>query len=362
MKILFAGGGTGGHLFPGIALAQAFKKHDPAIRIVFGGTTHGLEKDLVPHAGFSVALMNVRSLKGKGSLRKLFSLLSLPGSFIYSVRLLSSFNPDLIVGVGGYASGPLVLAGALMGKWSVLLEQNAIPGATNRFLARFAKKIFLPTEEALAYVPKAKAIVTGNPLRAEILEIPPVKELQNGERLTILIFGGSQGAHKLNAVVTEALPLLTHEKDQLFFIHQTGYAQKEKVESLYQESGFQADVRPFFDNMAEAYSKAHLVIGRSGSSVFEIAACGRPSILVPYPFSADNHQVANGELVKNAGAALLYSNDEVTGEKIATEIKKFLHEPDHLSKMAAAARAFAKRDATDHVLRSCLELIGEKNG
>ncbi|MBU1149559.1 MAG: undecaprenyldiphospho-muramoylpentapeptide beta-N-acetylglucosaminyltransferase, partial [Proteobacteria bacterium] len=288
--MIIAGGGTGGHLFPGIAIAEEFLRRDPQNHVLFIGTERGLEKKILGRMGFPLRILKVEGLKGRGALRTAAALLKIPGSLIASFRIIRDFCPDVVIGVGGYASGPAVLAARLMGVKTAIAEQNAIPGLTNRILGRFAQKIFLAFSASKQWFPAGRTRVTGNPIRAAFFE-EKTEDRKKDRRFTLLIFGGSQGAHAINRFVIESLDGLLPLKDELRFIHQTGEKDREIVAAAYLERGMEAEVSPFIVDMATAYRSADLLVCRAGAtSIAEITAGGKAAILIPFPFAAADHQ------------------------------------------------------------------------
>ncbi|MEP7274270.1 MAG: undecaprenyldiphospho-muramoylpentapeptide beta-N-acetylglucosaminyltransferase, partial [Acidobacteriota bacterium] len=298
-KVIIAGGGTGGHIYPGIAIAQEFKRRDPDTEVIFVGTAKGLETRIVPAQGFHLELIEVAALKRVGFVKRLRSLLMLPGSFLAVGSLIRRFKPDVVLGVGGYASGPVVLVAALMRVPTLLAEQNALPGFTNRVLARFVRGAAVSFEEARGFFgPKAE--ITGNPVREEFFSIPAKSA---GAVVHLLITGGSQGARAINDAMIGALPFLEPERGRMSIVHQSGEADAVRLRAAYAERGFTAHVSPFLDRMVEEVAKSDLVISRAGATtVSELAAAGRAAILVPFPFAADDHQTKNAEAVERAGA------------------------------------------------------------
>jgi UDP-N-acetylglucosamine--N-acetylmuramyl-(pentapeptide) pyrophosphoryl-undecaprenol N-acetylglucosamine transferase len=275
--MIIAGGGTGGHLFPGIAIAEAFLKRSPANEVLFVGTERGIEKRVLTQTGYRLRTLDVEGIKGRGLIKAAGAFYKIPVSMGQSYRILKDFSPHIVIGVGGYASGPAVLTASLMGIPTAIAEQNALPGATNRILGQFVKKVFLSFPDTGNWFPSGKALITGNPVRASFREA--VREHAEGkrtDRFTLLIFGGSQGAHAINMAVLDALNYLQDIKQILMIIHQTGNNDYEQVAAAYKSHGFMADVRPFIMDMPDVYKRADLLICRAGAtSVAEIAATGR---------------------------------------------------------------------------------------
>jgi len=337
VRILVAGGGTGGHVFPGIAIAEEVVMRHPRNDAVFVGTPRGLEAQVVPAAGFPIELIDVKGLKGKGALGALRNLFLLPRAAWRSLGILRRWRPDVVVGVGGYASGPVVLMAWLLGIPTAVQEQNAVAGLTNRLLGRIVKAAFTAFPEAAANFPRGKVQQLGNPIRRQLLDnfMHPSAE---HERARLLVFGGSQGAHALNMRVVEALPHLADLRDRIAIIHQTGARDREQVEKGYRACGFVPDVRDFITDMSRAYAEADLVVCRAGATTLaELTVCKKPSILIPFPAAADNHQVRNALSLSIAGAATMIEERDLTGELLAQEIRAILADPARRERMSRAA-------------------------
>lgn len=358
--MIIAGGGTGGHLFPGIAIAEEFLRRDPQNHVLFIGTERGLEKKILGRMGFPLRILKVEGLKGRGALRTAAALLKIPGSLVASFRIIRDFCPDVVIGVGGYASGPAVLAARLMGVKTAIAEQNAFPGLTNRILGRFAQKIFLAFSASKQWFPAGRTRVTGNPTRAAFFE-EKTEDRKKDRRFTLLIFGGSQGAHAINRFVIESLDGLLPLKDELRFIHQTGEKDREIVTAAYLERGMEADVSPFIVDMATAYRSADLLVCRAGAtSIAEITAGGKAAILIPFPFAAADHQTRNAEILAGAGAAEMIPEKELSGRRLAEAIERIYRDPGAVRRMEAAAAALGNRRAAADIVDACLDLIGER--
>lgn len=366
MRVLIAGGGTGGHLFPGIALAEEVVTRHPKNDVVFVGTTRGLEARVVPQNGFVFEAITSRGLKGMGVVKLLAGLLTLPLSFFESWRLLRKYRPDVVVGVGGYSSGPVVLSAWLMRIPTAIQEQNALPGLTNKVLGKFARAVFVSFEEAAAWFAETKSHVLGNPIRKKLLE-NFLRSKTTHDRFTVLVFGGSLGAKGLNSRVLDALPHLEDLKGELRVIHQTGKNDLEAVKQGYAARDFPADVREFIDDMAEAYLGADLVICRAGATTLaELTCCKKASILVPFPFATDDHQTVNAKALVDAGAALMFQEKDLTGELLAKTIRELKADPARITKMERAAgiigRPEAAREIADVLQQLCLEKWGALTG
>ncbi len=362
MRILVAGGGTGGHVFPALALAEEVVTRHPGNDAVFVGTARGLEATVVPAAGFPIELIEVRGLKGKRRLDVLRNLLLLPVAFLQSLRILRRWRPDVVVGVGGYASGPLVLAAWLLRIPTAVQEQNAVAGFTNRVLGLVVDAAFTAFPETAACFPAGKAIQLGNPIRRQLLEnfMRPGRE---DDVPGLLVFGGSQGAHALNMRVIEAMPHLADLRGRLRIVHQTGARDREAVERGYRAVGFDAEVRDFIEDMSSAYTAADLVVCRAGATTLaELTVCRKPSILVPFAAAADNHQVINATSLLNAGAAVMIEERDLTGELLASEIRAILAHPERRQAMARAAGRLGSPAAASEIADFCAGLSERRWG
>jgi UDP-N-acetylglucosamine--N-acetylmuramyl-(pentapeptide) pyrophosphoryl-undecaprenol N-acetylglucosamine transferase len=362
MRLLVAGGGTGGHVFPGIALAEEVVTRHPANDAVFVGTQRGLEATVVPQAGFPIEHIDVKGLKGKGLLGTLRNLLLLPLAFVQSLRILRRWRPDVVVGVGGYASGPVVLVAWLLRIPTAVQEQNAIPGLTNRILGRFVRAAFTAFPEATRYFRRRKVYQLGNPIRRTLME-NYMRPVAKHPTPCLLVFGGSQGAHALNMRVIEALPHLAELRGRLRITHQTGARDREQVEKGYRACGFEPDVREFITDMSAAYAEADLVLCRAGATTLaELTVCKKPAILVPFPAAADNHQVHNAKSLVDAGAAVMIQEKGLTGEVLAAEIRSLLDAPERRERMARAAGRLGSPQAAREIADVCTELVRRRWG
>jgi len=355
MKIVIAGGGTGGHLFPGIAIAEEFLRRSPDTEVLFVGTARGLESRVIPQAGYRLDLIEIEGIKGKGW-KSWKAALKIPRSLLQAKWILDGFRPRIVVGVGGYASGPAVLAAAWMGIPTAIAEQNAIPGITNRLLGRFAGRIFLSFPESARWFPAGRAVVTGNPIRAGLRRCP--RPEGRGNRFTLLVFGGSQGARGINRAMAGALPLLRQSGERLAIVHQTGQADHEWMAGAYRESGLEAAVLPFIADMAAAYREADLVLCRAGAtSIAEITACGKAAVFIPFPFAVNDHQTKNAEILRRAGAAEMIPEKELSAELLAEVIIGLARDPARIRRMEERSAALGNPRAAEAVVDGCLELI-----
>ncbi len=358
MRMVIAGGGTGGHLFPGVAIAEEFLKRNRENKVLFIGTERGLESRVLKDLGFDLRTIHIEGVKGRG-LRALAALVKIPWSLAESLRILRSFSPDIVVGVGGYASGPGVMAAHWMGIKTAIAEQNALPGATNRILARFAGRIFVSFPESLKWLPPEKTVVTGNPIRAGFFGGSGEGKKAEG-RFTVLVFGGSQGAHRINEAVKEALPYLDDIRDRLRFLHQTGEKDAPEVASAYRARGMDAGVSPFIRDMASAYRSADLLICRAGAtSLAEITACGKAALFIPFPFAVNDHQTGNARVLVEAGAAEMIAEKDLDGKRLADAIRGFAADPDRIRAMEEKSRELGNPRAAADIVDACMRMAAE---
>lgn len=352
MRLLIAGGGTGGHLFPGVALAQRLLEEEWRAQVLFVGTERGIESRILPELGLPLNTIDISGFVGKGYGAKLALIPQLLRSFRQASAILDRFAPDVVVGVGGYASGPTLLAARWKKVPYIIHEQNAVFGLTNRILARWAARICVSFAlRQPGKVPTARIVTTGNPVRRGMTECPPMP----AGAPTLLVFGGSRGAQALNDAVVAALPALAAALPELSIIHQTGSADLERTREGYRQAGWDpAAVTPFIDNMAAAYTQAQLVLCRSGATtIAELTACGRPAVLVPYPFAAADHQTGNARILADQGAAVLLPQKELSGERLAQVLAELLTDQQRLERMAGIAKNLACPDAADRLLEQC---------
>jgi len=359
MKVIIAGGGTGGHLFPGVAVAREIQRRDSASKILFVGAEQGIEARIVPKEGFELRTLPVGGIKGLGITRQVRNLIGMASGIFKAKAILQEFKPDVVIGVGGYASFPMLCAATVGGYPRVIMEQNAIPGLANRVLGRWVNFAAVTDARTQSFFGK-RAVVTGNPVRPEFKTIPPKTHMAP---YTILIFGGSQGAQSINRAVLEALDSLADWKDRIRFVHQTGERQLQDVQQAYAAKGFQADVRSFFNNFHQQYAEADLIVSRSGATtVAEIKAAGRAAILVPFPFAADDHQTKNARAMVDENAALLISNADLTGKHLADAIRGLLADPHRLQEIENNARRIAILDAEQRIVNLVETAIKGKTG
>ncbi|MEP6945233.1 MAG: undecaprenyldiphospho-muramoylpentapeptide beta-N-acetylglucosaminyltransferase [Acidobacteriota bacterium] len=342
MKVLIAAGGTGGHIYPGIAVAKEILERDPSSEVLFVGTSRGLETRLVPDNGFQLSLIHSVGLKNVGFAGKMKGLAILPQSFFEARRILREFDPDVVVGAGGYVSGPMLMTARFMRFPTLVMDSNAIPGFTNRRLARFVDRAALTFEEALPYF-GGKGVVTGNPVRSEFFDIPSREAVPP---VRILIFGGSQGARAINKAMVAALPFLTETEIDFRITHQTGEADLEDVRGGYAANALEADIRAYISNMVEEFERTDLIISRAGATTCaEIAAAGKASIMIPLPTAADDHQRRNAEAMQKHGSVRVLLQSELSGETLAAQLIELISDPEKIAAMGSAARTLGRPDA-----------------
>lgn len=358
MKVLIVAGGTGGHIYPGIAVAKEILRRDENSEVRFVGTQRGLESRIVPENGFELSFIESKGLKSVGLVGKLKGLALLPKSFLQARKILKSFMPDVVIGAGGYVTGSVLLTASFLKIPTLAMDSNALPGFTNRQLARFVTKAALTFEEALPYFGN-KGVVTGNPVRKEFFDIEPKPR---GEKLNILLFGGSQGARAINLAMIDALKKLSDVKDELNITHQTGKPDFETVKKGYAENGWnEADVREYISDMVSEFEKTDLIISRAGATTCaEAAAAGKVAIMIPLPTAADDHQRKNAEALEKNGAAKMILQKDLDGESLANTIKDFINSPEKITEMEKNAKKMAKEDAAS-VTVDLIEEIARRN-
>lgn len=355
MRVLIAAGGTGGHIYPGIAVAQEIVSRDANSFVRFVGTARGLESKLVTAAGFELSFIDISGLKNVGAIARARGLALLPRGLYSAARLIRQINPDVVVGAGGYVSGPVLLTAALMNRPTLVMESNALPGWTNRVLARFVDRAAVSFEQALPFF-RGKAVVTGNPVRRQFFEIP--RKQRDKASFTLLVFGGSQGAHAINEAMLAALPDLGELKERLHIIHQTGMSDLEEVKARYKVAGWAgSDVRPYIEDMVQGFAIADLVISRAGATTTaELIAAGKAAIMIPFPFAADDHQRKNAEALELAGAAQMILQQDLNGKSLGQAIMGLVRDPDQINRMEDASRQLSRGDAAAAVVDLIEEL------
>ena len=354
-KLVVAGGGTGGHVFPGMAVAEAMEAYG-RIDVLWIGTGRPVEKKALSGRKWDYRILNTRPLRGSGIAATMRSLAGLPFSTIRACSWLKSFRPHVVLGVGGYVSGPALLAARMLRIPAALHEQNLIPGLTNRLASRFAKTVFVSFKETAKYFPKNRVIFTGNPIRKNIIQSP---NHQITKSPNLLVLGGSQGAKCLNRLAGSAIQVLWQSGFHLEIIHQTGKLDVSHVEKFYKDANIPAKVTPFISNIGESYSWADLVICRAGAGTLaELTTLGKPSILIPYPWATDSHQDANARKLTEAGAAKYFLEEEIGAIKLAGEIQSLLEDPQKLINMGENARKLGKPTAATEIASTLIEMAG----
>ncbi len=357
LRVVIAGGGTGGHLYPGIAVARELLRRSPESVVTFAGTARGIESRVLPREGFALDLLRSAGLKGASGAAWLRGAALLPLSGIDAWRIVSRRSPDVVIGVGGYSSGPVVLVAALRRIPTLLLEQNAVPGVTNRTLARVVNAAAVTFDSTAAYFGR-RAFVAGNPVRPEFLAIGAPAERAAGPP-RILIFGGSQGAHAINVAMVEAAPRLAARPGRVAITHQTGERDLELVRDAYRRAGLEARVEPFLYAMDREMTAADLVVCRAGATtIAELTAAGRPAVFIPLPTAADDHQRRNAEVLVAAGAAESIAQTDLTGERLAARILALADDGARRGAMAEAARRMARPEAARVIVDKVFELTG----
>ena len=361
MRVVIAGGGTGGHLYPGIAVARELMRRDASAQVSFAGTAAGIESRVLPHEGLALDLIRSGGLKGKSIADRLRGLWLLPQSVVDAWRVISRRRPQLVIGVGGYSSGPVVLVAALRGVATMVLEQNAVPGLTNRLLAPIVRAAAVTYDSTRSFFGE-KAVVSGNPVRPEFFSAGPSREANadgGSAVVRVLVFGGSQGAHAVNVAMVEAAAELAAHRSHLRLTHQTGERDVEMVRAGYRAAGIPADVEPFFYDMGRQLGNADLIVCRAGATTLaEVAAAGKAAILIPLPTATDDHQRKNADALATAGAADVLPQRDATGSALAKRILSLAGDEAARRRMAAAARALARPDAAKVIVDRALELIG----
>jgi len=355
-RVVIAGGGTGGHLYPGIAVARELLRRHPDALITFAGTARGIESRVVPLEGFELDLLRSAGLKRTSGVALLRAVLLLPLGGFDAWRILSRRSPDLVMGVGGYSSGPVVLAAALRGIPTLLLEQNAVPGLTNRLLARIVSAAAVTFDSTAAYFGR-RAFVAGNPVRPEFVSENAAPGVRVVGPPRLLIFGGSQGSHAINVAMVEAAPQLAAHPGGMEITHQTGERDLELVKDGYRRAGLEARVEPFLFAMDREIRMADLVVCRAGATtIAELTAAGRPAVLVPLPTAADDHQRKNAEVLVAGGAAEIVEQKHLSGALIAERIATLIGDPERLAAMSAAARSMSRPNAARVIADRAMEL------
>lgn len=356
--IIIAASGTGGHVFPGIAIAEAIARQNAFAKVLFVGTENGPEAQLLSKGGWKLAFVGRKSIHSGGLLNQMRTYLKVPAALYRSWNIISKAKPDVVLGIGGFAAGPMVLAAALRGIPTAIVEPNAIAGRTNLRLARFAKKVFAGFDSTARQFPREKAVVTGNPIRNDITHV--ARHRYNGSKpLSILCYGGSQGAKRLNELMVGALSGLKGYERRICFIHQVGnYTPVNDVSSAYKKAGFSAEVFEFSDHMEKWYELSDFAIARSGAgTIAELMAVKLPAFLVPFPHAVDDHQKANAEEMVRTGGAIMSIESQCSAESLANLIRDLAEHPSRLEAMSDALVPVSRADAADKIAQECMKMI-----
>jgi UDP-N-acetylglucosamine--N-acetylmuramyl-(pentapeptide) pyrophosphoryl-undecaprenol N-acetylglucosamine transferase len=366
LRIIITGGGTGGHLFPGIALATALQQRIPGCEIMFIGTKRQLDRETLAGFNFQQESISCMGLKGMGLKHRLKSLVNLPAAVFESWKIIRRFQPDLVFGVGGYVTGPVLLAARIQAVPTCIHEQNSVPGLANRMISHFVRRIFVSIPGRYPFAER-KTVVSGNPVRREILAAAEHKEYggkgeEVGRPLTLLVMGGSLGAHRINMLMLEVTARLSEqEKKAVRLIHQTGTADEERVRNGYAATEMKAEVSAFFNDMVALYTSADVVVARAGAtSLAELSVMGLPAVLIPYPYAADDHQAKNGAYYVAGGGAVMYREAELDMGELGEILSQLLSDADKLRHMATAIKKMGQPEATQRILDSCMELVAGK--
>ena len=363
MTIVIAAGGTGGHLYPAIALAREFLRRDPTTKVLFVGTTRGLESKVLAHEGFELALIHAKPVMGRGVVDVIRGLCAMPVSLWQCRRILRERGAGLVIGVGGYTSPMMVIAAALTRVPRVILEPNAHPGLANKAVGPFVQRVFLAFSSAAGSFNRDKVRVVGTPIRKDFLAQTSAPSAQKSAgRHHVLVFGGSQGATAINSAVVEGLPALLRQRPGITVMHQTGEKDHARVKEAYDRAGVSVDVVPYVYDMPAAINAADLVVARAGAmTVAELTACGKPAILIPLPTAIYDHQAKNAKVMEDAGAAVVIPQAQLSGGRLAQVLTGMLDAPEKIRAMGAASLSLRRMDAAEAIVRECYALIGDQH-
>lgn len=357
---MIAGGGTGGHLFPGIAVAEELLRRFPQGQLLFAVTGREIDTTSLAARGLSSTVIRCQGIKGKGVGKKLQALLQLPVALLDAIRHIRRFRPELVFGVGGYVTGPVLLAARLLGKATCIHEQNSVPGVTNRILGRFVDRVFLSLPGSERFFPAGRTILAGNPIRRELIEATPAATREGPP--TLLVLGGSQGAHRVNELVLGAVAeSIDRLPGDLTIIHQTGVVDEPMVRDAYRRMGVKGEVAAFFRDMRSVLQRADLVVSRAGAtSLAELTVMGKAAILIPFPHAADNHQLTNARYLEKEGAARVFVEKELSDTVLGREIAGLFRDADLRRRMAGRALHLARPEAAARIVDGCMELLADK--
>jgi len=366
MRVIIAAGGTGGHLFPGLAVAEELKTRDALTEVVFVGTEYGIEARVVPKEGYPIKFLRAEGFAGVSAEKKIKAMVKGFFSIIDSYRIIKAVRPDIVIGLGGYASGGILFVAFLMSIPTMILEQNSIPGLTNKILGRFVNSICITYQESSSSFPRAKTFLTGNPIRMQVLKgsTESAYRLFSLEKglFAIFVFGGSSGAKSINMALVDALPYLYDLRDKIQFLHQTGLRDYEYIRDAYRKSGFKGTITPFIYQMGEAYAVADIVISRAGATTLsELTALGKPALLIPYPYAAGNHQELNAKKLLEMDAAKMMLDRELKGETLAQHIRELYMNETMRIEMHRNSRALGRPEACSKIVDLAMSLIKQSS-
>ncbi len=362
MRVIIAGGGTGGHLFPGLAIAEELRRRNEMTEVIFVGTEHGIEARVVPMEGYPIKFIRAEGMVGVSVPKMIKAIAKMFLSFLDSHKIIKNVQPDIMIGVGGYASGAIMLIASLMSIPTMILEQNCIPGFTNKILGKFVRAICTTYQESIPFFPKEKTFLTGNPVRMHILK----GSRESGYRLfsleeslfTVFVFGGSLGARSINTAIVDSLNYLHDVKDKIQFLHQTGTKDYEHIRNAYRELGFKGTVTPFIYQMGEAYAVSDIVISRAGATTLaELTALGKPAVLIPYPHAAGHHQELNSRKLFEMGAARMILDSKLNGESLAHTVRELYENETIRAEMQKNSRALGRPEACAKVVDIAMNLL-----
>ncbi len=357
MRLIVTGGGTGGHLFPGIAVGLGMQKRIPGTKVMFIGTDRQMDRETLLEHNFEPVALRCSGLKGVGMMSKLTSLIRMPLAVIRAIGILSRFKPDLVFGVGGYVTGPVVLAAKMLRIPICIHEQNSVPGMANRLAGKLADRICISIPCSPPFNP-AKTVLTGNPVREGILAIATQRQQEKDKVLTLAVLGGSQGAHRVNVLMVEALQKMKFQGIEPRVIHQTGSADEQMVVDAYDEAGIVAEVRSFFKSMEKVYLESDLIVSRAGATTLaEMAVLGIPALLIPFPYAADNHQQTNGEYYVGGKGCRLFQESQLAADILAEKVSDLLQNRKELHTMAASMKTMGVPEATGRIVAECVNLV-----
>ncbi|MCD5401704.1 undecaprenyldiphospho-muramoylpentapeptide beta-N-acetylglucosaminyltransferase [candidate division NPL-UPA2 bacterium] len=360
LKVVIVAGGTGGHLFPGLAVARKLREKEKDSEVIFIGRKKGWEAEIVPREGFKFISISAGGWLGKSPVRRICSIMEALAGFFQSFFILRRLHPGMVMGMGGYVAGPFVLAASLLGFPTIIHEQNLVPGFTNRILSRFVNEIELSFPESSRFFPRGRVRVTGNPVREEIWRTRGSGRKSKSKR-TLLVMGGSRGAHRINLVLAEAIRSLKGKMSSWQIIHLSGREDCDLMVRTYKKAEMEAVVYPFLHCMEEAYQEADLVVARAGATtVAEIMACGLPAILIPYSLATEHHQEENARWLERKGAAITIRERELTGERLAETILSLMVDEERLSWMAESSKGLSRPEAAEAVVARVITLARRK--